>query len=63
MVRYLLWALFSLNERACGREPVELPEPSEEWVGDCLLALTVEAEALEESLAEFRGKTHGEEWE
>ena len=63
VVQMLLWGLWSLNERACGRPGMDLPEPSQAWTADCLLAVSIEAEALEEELEEFRRRTRGEEWE
>lgn len=30
-----MWGIWSLNERAAGREGADLPPPSLRWVADC----------------------------
>lgn len=42
-----MWALWSLNERAAGREGADLPPPSLRWVADCEALARLEEEGAD----------------
>lgn len=54
-----MMAIWSLNERAGGRAGVDLEHPSTLWVDDCLYAVGLEAEAMEEAMEDIHRISQG----
>lgn len=53
-LHYLMWGVWSLNERAAGRPGRDLPPPSTRWIADILEASGEQAEAVEQLLDRTR---------